>query len=110
VAKLLTKCPKICHVVQKSLPLDTKPGHLNFIYIFSTYLFKLRMKFRAFWAILPYSQTDADRLIALMMEATRICETSVDICLTIRQNIPEDSELHTRRSENMKSHIFKLPF
>jgi hypothetical protein len=29
-----------------------------------------------------------------MMEAARISETSVDICLTTRQYIPEDSELH----------------
>jgi hypothetical protein len=30
-------------------------------------------------------------------------ETSVDIYLTTRQYIPEDSELHTRRRENVKS-------
>jgi hypothetical protein len=33
-------------------------------------------------------------LIALMMEASRTSETSVDIDLTTRQYIPEDSELH----------------
>jgi hypothetical protein len=37
------------------------------------------------------------------MEAARTSETSLDIQLT-RQYIPEDSELHTRRRENMKSH------
>jgi hypothetical protein len=40
------------------------------------------------------------------MEAARISETSVDNCFT-RQYIPEDnSELHTRRRENLKSHFF----
>jgi hypothetical protein len=44
-------------------------------------------------------------LIALMMEAERTSETSVDIQLRTRQSIPEDSELHTRRRENLKSHV-----
>jgi hypothetical protein len=44
-------------------------------------------------------------MIALMMEAARTSETSVDNYFT-RQYIPEDkSELHTRRCENLKSHI-----
>jgi hypothetical protein len=50
-----------------------------------------------------------------MMEAARTSETSVDNYFT-RQYIPEDnSELHTRRRENLKSHkekersFFKLP-
>jgi hypothetical protein len=47
------------------------------------------------------------REIALLMEAARTSETSVDNCFT-RQYIPEDkSELHTRRHENFKSHIFE---
>jgi hypothetical protein len=41
-----------------------------------------------------------------MMEAA--VETSVDIQLRTRQYIPEDSELHTRRRENLKSHIYVL--
>jgi hypothetical protein len=44
-------------------------------------------------------------LIALMKEAARTSETSVDIQLRTRQYIPEDSELHTRRRENLKSHV-----
>jgi hypothetical protein len=41
---------------------------------------------------------------ALMMEAARSSETSVDNYFT-RKYIPEDkSELHTRRRENLKSH------
>jgi hypothetical protein len=40
-----------------------------------------------------------------MMEAARTSETSVENYFT-RQYIPEDnSELHTRRRENLKSHI-----
>jgi hypothetical protein len=39
-----------------------------------------------------------------MMEAARTSETSVDIDLTTRQYIPDDSELHTSLRENMKSH------
>jgi hypothetical protein len=43
-------------------------------------------------------------IIALMMEAARTSETSVDNYFT-RQYIPEDkSELHTRRREDLKSH------
>jgi hypothetical protein len=39
-----------------------------------------------------------------MMEAARTSEMSVDIYLTTRQYIPEDSEIHTRRRENLISH------
>jgi hypothetical protein len=39
-----------------------------------------------------------------MMEAAPTSETSVDIQLRTRQYIPEDSELHTCRPENLKSH------
>jgi hypothetical protein len=43
-----------------------------------------------------------------MMETTRTSETSVDNYFT-RQYIPEDnSELHTRRRENLKSHLLKV--
>jgi hypothetical protein len=39
-----------------------------------------------------------------MIEA-RSSETSVDIQLKTRQFIPEDCEVHTRRRDNLKSHI-----
>jgi hypothetical protein len=43
-----------------------------------------------------------------MMEAARTSETSADNYFT-RQYIPEDnSELHTRRCENLKSHGLHL--
>jgi hypothetical protein len=38
------------------------------------------------------------------MEVACTSETSVDIQLITMQYIPEDSELHTRRRENLKSH------
>jgi hypothetical protein len=45
---------------------------------------------------------------ALMMEAVRTSETSVNIYLTTQQYIPEDSKLHTRRRENLKSNNVKM--
>jgi hypothetical protein len=45
------------------------------------------------------------RLIALMMKAVRTSETSVNIYLTTWQYIPEDSKIHTRRRENLKSDV-----
>jgi hypothetical protein len=43
------------------------------------------------------------RVTALMMEAANTSETSVNFYQTIRRNIPQDSHLHTRRRENLKS-------
>jgi hypothetical protein len=59
------------------------------------------MKFRVSWDVLPSSQvtlTDVSEvcttsIIALVMEAVRTSETSVNIYLTTRQYIPEDSKL-----------------
>jgi hypothetical protein len=42
---------------------------------------------------------------AMIIEAVRTSETSVNIYLTTRQYIPEISELHTRRRENLKSQV-----
>jgi hypothetical protein len=47
-------------------------------------------------------------IIALMMEAARTSETSVNFNVTTRRYIPEDTKLHTRRHENMKSHMETL--
>jgi hypothetical protein len=47
----------------------------------------------------------ASIIIALMMEAVRTSETSVNFNVTTQDNIPEDSKLHTRRRENLNSHI-----
>jgi hypothetical protein len=51
------------------------------------------------------SEVSAASIIVLMTEAASTSETSVDIELRTRQYIPEDSELRTRRRENLKSHI-----
>jgi Arc/MetJ family transcription regulator len=64
------------------------------------------MKFRVFWDTMPCSQIQVASLIrAQIMDAASTSETSVNIDLTTRRYIPEDSELHTRRHENLKSHI-----
>jgi hypothetical protein len=42
------------------------------------------------------------------MEAASTSETSANLYQTTRRNTPEDSDLHTRRCENMKSHLGKL--
>jgi hypothetical protein len=44
------------------------------------------------------------RLIALMMEVAITSETSVNFYQITRRNIQDDSYLHTRRRENLKSH------
>jgi hypothetical protein len=43
-------------------------------------------------------------MIAQMMAAVSTSEASFDFFQTIRRNIPEDSHLHTRHRENLKSH------
>jgi hypothetical protein len=48
-------------------------------------------------------------IIALMMEAVRTSETSVNFNVTTRRYIPEDTKLHTRRHENLKSHTHLSP-
>jgi hypothetical protein len=50
----------------------------------------------------------ASIIIALMMEAVRNSETSVNFNVTTRRYISEDSKLHTRRRENLKSRINEL--
>jgi hypothetical protein len=40
----------------------------------------------------------------LMMETASTSETSANFHQTTRRNNPEDSNLHTRRRENLKSH------
>jgi hypothetical protein len=45
---------------------------------------------------------------ALMKEAVRTSETSANTYLTTQQYIVQDSKLHTRRRENLKSHIIDI--
>jgi hypothetical protein len=57
-----------------------------------------------FWVVAPCGS-----LIALMMESSSTSETSVNFYQTTRRDNPEDSHLHTRRRENLKSHQHSLP-
>jgi hypothetical protein len=51
------------------------------------------------------SEVCATSIIRAMMEAVHISETSVNFNVITLRYIPEDSTLHTRRRENLKSHI-----
>jgi hypothetical protein len=62
------------------------------------------MKFRVFWDVAQCSHVEVDRrfrgaysiikAIALMTEAVRASEMSVNFNVTTRRYIPEDSKLH----------------
>jgi hypothetical protein len=66
----------------------------------AVFLIECRPTFQRY--VLPSSS------VALTMEAACSSATSVDIQLRTRQYIPENSELHTRRRKNLKSHIVNL--
>jgi hypothetical protein len=51
-----------------------------------------------------------ESLVALMMEAASTSETSVNFYQTTRCNTPEDSHLHTRSHEKLKSHQLQEMF
>jgi hypothetical protein len=58
------------------------------------------MKMAVFWVLAPCS---------VMAEAASTSETSVNLYQTTRRNNPEESYLHTRRRDNLKSHyVFML--
>jgi hypothetical protein len=65
-----------------------------------------------FWDFATYCLVEIDdvpevltfSIIVLMIEAVSTSETSVNFYQTTWRNIPEDSHLHTRRRENLKSH------
>jgi hypothetical protein len=69
------------------------------------------MKMTVFWVVVWQKFADVSdvlassiREIALMMEAANTSETLVNFYQTTRRNNPEDSHLHTRSHENLKSH------
>jgi hypothetical protein len=68
--------------------------------LWQTYTELCTTKFRVFCDVLPYSQIDVFR------DILPCCQIDVNIDLTIRQYIPEDFKLHTRRRENLKSHLY----
>jgi hypothetical protein len=56
------------------------------------------------WKFTDVSEMLAASIIrALMAEAVSTSETSFSIYQTTRRNIPEDTHLHTRSRENLKS-------
>jgi hypothetical protein len=57
---------------------------------------KLRVKVAVFWVVAPFN--------VLLIEAANTSETSVNFYQTTRRNNPEDSHLHTRSRENLKSY------
>jgi hypothetical protein len=60
---------------------------------------KFFMKMAVFWVVAPCD------FIALMMEAASTSETLVNFYQTTRRYNPEDSHLHTRRRENLRSSL-----
>jgi hypothetical protein len=65
------------------------------------------------WSLLTYvsevrTASIIRAIIALMMEAARTSETSVNFNVTTRRYIPKDSKLHTCCRENLKSHILTI--
>jgi hypothetical protein len=76
---------------------------VKFVFDLSQWLDR-HYKFNQRAQAIPVCQREEMGHSSLMMEAVRTSETSVDNYFT-RQYIPEDnSELHTRRHENLKSH------
>jgi hypothetical protein len=73
------------------------------------------MQVDVFWDITPRSLVEVlevlaasiRALIPLMMEAACTSKLSVNFYQITRRNNPEDSLLHTRRCENLKSHVNK---
>jgi hypothetical protein len=61
-------------------------------------------KMAVFWVMAPCSLVEVYRFIALMMEAARTSETSVNFYQTTWRHNPEDSHLRIHRRENLKSY------
>jgi hypothetical protein len=74
---------------------------------------RLFVKTTVFWDVAPCSLVEIFRRFrgACCLhhlgdeKAAGTSETSVDFYQSTRHNIPEDSHLHTRRRENLKSHL-----
>jgi hypothetical protein len=67
------------------------------VYI-ESYRNNLILKVAVFWVL----------ALALMMEVAITSDTSLNFYQTTRRNNSEDSHLHTRRRENLKSHEFNF--
>jgi hypothetical protein len=70
------------------------------------------MKMAVFWVVAPCGVVEVSRRFrgacclhqALIMDTASTSETSVNFYQTTRRNNLEDSHLHIRRRENLKSH------
>jgi hypothetical protein len=62
----------------------------------------------AFQRCLLLPSSERWELVALMANAVSTLETSVNIYQSTWRSIPEDSHLHTRRREDLKSHLAVL--
>jgi hypothetical protein len=65
------------------------------------------MKITVFWDVAPWEFADVSDVFAafIIRALTNASETSVNFYQTTRRNNPEDSHLHTRRRENIKSYL-----
>jgi hypothetical protein len=66
------------------------------------------MKMAVFWVVAPCSVvefTDVSEVLLPSLSGST-SETSVNFYQTTRRFNPEDSYLHTRRRENLKSHLY----
>jgi hypothetical protein len=65
-----------------------------------------------FWVLAPCSPVDVygrfTGACCLIMEEAGTSEASVNFYQTTRRKNPEDSHLHIRRRENLKSHSFLI--
>jgi hypothetical protein len=64
----------------------------------------LSMKTNVFWDVAPRSLVEAAPIIALMMEAASIFETSVNFYQTIRRNTPQDNYLQEETTFEYNPH------
>jgi hypothetical protein len=69
-----------------------------------------QLKMTVFWDIVPFSLVEIDQCFALVVEAVNTSEMSVSFYKTTQHNIPEDSHLHTRCCENLKSYMIQSYF
>jgi hypothetical protein len=62
----------------------------------------------AVFIIREAASTSEASVNSIIREAASTSETSVNFCQTTRSYNPEDSHLHTRRRENLKSYLISL--
>jgi hypothetical protein len=60
-----------------------------------------------FWVVVPCSLVEVYRRFTGAYCFHNQGDPPVNAYQTIRHNNPEDSHLHTRRRENLKSHLFQ---